>query len=485
MTLSSITTKVTYNGDGATTDFAIGFVFWDSDDLRVIHRDAGGTETVWTRGTQYTLTGGAGATGTLTVRTLPTDYTPAAGETLTIKDNQSETQGDSLPLSGAFPSTVVEQRLDKLTRLIQIHSEEIARTILLPETASLSGLTIPEPGAGELLRYNAGGTALETVMPGDVNAAFSAVLSGLANNDFLIYETAGGVWKNLASGATGRALLGDAGAADARTTLGLGTAALVNTGAAAGNVPTNDQAFVDVASAATTDIGAATSLNVRITGTTTITGLGTVAAGMRRKARFAASLTLTHNATSLILPGSANIATAADDTAEFISLGSGNWLCLGYKRAVGPGNVLQIVQTQDSAVATGTTVMPLDDTIPQNTEGNEFMTLAIAPKSADSRLKIEVVCNVAHSVAGLTGAALFVDSTADALAAVDQETGGANRTANHKFTFDVASGSTAARTYKVRAGSGAAGTTTFNGTAGGRRLGGVYASSIIITEYLP
>lgn len=91
--------------------------------------------------------------------------------------------------------------------------------------------------------------------------------------------------------------------------------------------------WVDVASATATDIGAAASQNVRITGTTTITGFGTVAAGTFRRVRFADALTLTHNATSLILPGAANITTAADDVAEFISEGSGNWRCVAYSRA--------------------------------------------------------------------------------------------------------------------------------------------------------
>jgi len=90
-----------------------------------------------------------------------------------------------------------------------------------------------------------------------------------------------------------------------------------------------------VASATTTDIGAATSPLVQITGTTTITGLGTAAAGRRRVVRFAGILTLTHNGTSLILPGAVNITTAAGDTAEFVSLGSGNWRCLRYTRTNG------------------------------------------------------------------------------------------------------------------------------------------------------
>jgi hypothetical protein len=92
---------------------------------------------------------------------------------------------------------------------------------------------------------------------------------------------------------------------------------------------------VDIASAATTDIGAAASLNVRITGTTGITSFGTVAAGTRRFLAFAAALTLTHNATSLILPGVANITTAAGDTAVARSLGSGNWVIESFTRASG------------------------------------------------------------------------------------------------------------------------------------------------------
>ena len=240
MTLSSTSSKVTYNGDGGTTVFSVSFIFWDNADIRVIHRDASAVETVWVEGTQYTLTGGNGATGTLTVKTVPTDYTPASGTTLTIKDAQQELQGDSLPLSGAFPSTVVEQRLDKLTRLIQIHSEEIARSILLPESTLLSGLTIPEPGAGELVRWNAGGTDLETVAVGDVSTAIDTLLTGLATNDFLRWDNAQSAWVNITPGATGLNLFQDATAGDARTELGLGTAATVNTGVSNGQVPLMD-----------------------------------------------------------------------------------------------------------------------------------------------------------------------------------------------------------------------------------------------------
>lgn len=89
---------------------------------------------------------------------------------------------------------------------------------------------------------------------------------------------------------------------------------------------------IAVASAATCDIGAVHGSVIEITGTVTITSLGT-SANKLRYVRFSGALTLTHNGTSLILPGAANITTIAGDTAIFISDGSGNWRCWYYRQA--------------------------------------------------------------------------------------------------------------------------------------------------------
>jgi len=107
----------------------------------------------------------------------------------------------------------------------------------------------------------------------------------------------------------------------------------------------NWKGAVTVSSATTTDIGAATSNLVEVSGTTTITALGTVAAGATRFVRFTGALTLTHNGTSLILPTSANIATAAGDEAVFESLGSGNWRCKSYSMINGSPLALTAAQT--------------------------------------------------------------------------------------------------------------------------------------------
>lgn len=89
----------------------------------------------------------------------------------------------------------------------------------------------------------------------------------------------------------------------------------------------------DIASTGTADLGAVGGLMHDITGTTTITGFGTVAAGIPKIVKFEGALTLTHNATSLILPGGANITTADGDVGIFISEGSGNWRCVSYEYA--------------------------------------------------------------------------------------------------------------------------------------------------------
>jgi len=107
-----------------------------------------------------------------------------------------------------------------------------------------------------------------------------------------------------------------------------------------------------VASATTTAIGATTSENVSITGTTTITGFGTAAAGTKRWGRFTGALTLTHNGTSLILPGAANITTAAGDRFTAVSLGSGNWVVYSYTRASGFAAVEYIPQNSQSTAYT-------------------------------------------------------------------------------------------------------------------------------------
>lgn len=147
------------------------------------------------------------------------------------------------------------------------------------------------------------------------------------------------------------------------------------------------------------------------------------------------------------------------------------------------GAVLQIASTPYSAVATGTTILPWDDTVPQITEGTEFMTQVITPKSVTNRLSIEATLMVANTASSQLTAALFQDAIPGALAAMDSYQPTANGTVNLKLTHDMLAGTVAPITFRIRAGNDVAGITTFNGNSGLRRFGGITISSIKITEY--
>ena len=90
------------------------------------------------------------------------------------------------------------------------------------------------------------------------------------------------------------------------------------------------------------DVTAATDLLVNIdgnifdvTGATTIATIATKGIGTVIKLHFDAALTLTHHATNLVLPGGANILTAAGDEAEFYEYASADWRCTNYTKATG------------------------------------------------------------------------------------------------------------------------------------------------------
>lgn len=145
------------------------------------------------------------------------------------------------------------------------------------------------------------------------------------------------------------------------------------------------------------------------------------------------------------------------------------------------GSVVQVVNTQTGAVATTTTVMPFDDTIPQITEGGEFMTRSITPKSASNILKIDVILNGSPSTISYVTVALFQDSNANALA-VGAHYEVASAYCQVAFTYFMTAGTTSPTTFKVRAGQHVSGTLTVNGDTGYRRLAGLLFSSITITE---
>jgi len=95
------------------------------------------------------------------------------------------------------------------------------------------------------------------------------------------------------------------------------------------------------------DISSATSLTLGtdgnafdITGTTTITSIATQGIGSHVTLHFDGALTFTHHSTDLILPGAANITTAAGDIAVMYEYASADWRCVSYTKASGAAVVV-------------------------------------------------------------------------------------------------------------------------------------------------
>jgi hypothetical protein len=149
-----------------------------------------------------------------------------------------------------------------------------------------------------------------------------------------------------------------------------------------------------------------------------------------------------------------------------------------------PGKFVKSEGVITGAVATGTATIPYDDTIPQSSEGDQYLTKTFTPANAANKLRIDIVMSLCRSAVGDMTVALFKDSDTDAIAAIGSiyQT---NTPAVIPLSFIMDAGTTNPIAFKVRAGADTAGTNTFNGTGGNRKYGGVSASSIIITEYEP
>ncbi len=112
-------------------------------------------------------------------------------------------------------------------------------------------------------------------------------------------------------------------------------------------------AEIDLASAATTNIGGQASRKLRITGTTGITSFGTTYTGPI-PLRFAGALTITHHATTLICPGGVNLTVAAGDmliaTPKCTTSGTfDGWMILGLQRATGKADTAVLADTAITA----------------------------------------------------------------------------------------------------------------------------------------
>lgn len=163
---------------------------------------------------------------------------------------------------------------------------------------------------------------------------------------------------------------------------------------------------------------------------------------------------------------------------------AGNWataitkLVLIDEKTPITGDILRAAATVTGAVATGTSVIPMDDTIPAAGEGDAYMTVSISVPIKQTIVEIEAIGNVASSVA-TDGLAAYIYSSAGNVHTMQSANGVA---AGDQVAIPLAmrqigdfSGTFG---FQFVAGGSAAGTTTFNGRAAGRLYGGAMGSHI-------
>lgn len=137
--------------------------------------------------------------------------------------------------------------------------------------------------------------------------------------------------------------------------------------------------------------------------------------------------------------------------------------------------------------ATLSTVIPFDDTIPQNTEGTQILSVSITPKSASSRIRVRFQCTfvVGSATVGAI-AALFQDSIASAIAATFKysDVAATDSKAALVLEFEHAPALAVAITYAIRIGA-SSGNLSINGSAVATRvLGGAARATLVVEEIL-
>ena len=169
MTVESQTTRKRYAGTSTpATDYPVTFTFQDDEDLEVIHTDSLGSDTTLTLDTHYSVTGGSGSTGTVSV--TDEDYRAGTGEYLTIRLNLEIEQQTDLVDNAALSASIIEAQFDRNVRVMQQLQEEIGRSVKVPASSD----TDPDGLVSELVVAAAAAASSAEAAAGSASGAETA-----------------------------------------------------------------------------------------------------------------------------------------------------------------------------------------------------------------------------------------------------------------------------------------------------------------------
>lgn len=198
ITIGDISPRIQYTADGVQTVFTYPFPIFEDSDLEIYLDDT-------LQASGFTVAGaGESDGGNVTFASAP-----ANGVTVTLRRRITVARTSDFQEGGAFRAKTINDELDRLIAVAQEIRDDLDRTLQLAPTDPDAALELPEAAdrVGKYLAFDEGGTPIAAAPPTD-GTAVSAYMA---------------------------TVLDDADAGAARTTLELGTAAVLDTGTSANN----------------------------------------------------------------------------------------------------------------------------------------------------------------------------------------------------------------------------------------------------------
>lgn len=509
MTISSETNRYDYTGSGTTGPFTI-------TDLEITaHTDLKVIETVIATGVETVLTLDAGTDGfsvdqaTAPFTSITTSEAVTSLQRLSIILDVPVTQATDYVENDAFAAATHETALDKLTLIDKQTVEKLARSVKFAEGVDDTDISMPDPTSqgDKYIKFNSDASAFEYAtlsaasglgnIVEDLSPQLGANLDTNAfnitiddakgildesGNEQMIFQTNASAvnYIDISNSATGGGPRVTAAGDDTNIPITIEPKGTGNVIISDGTDATKRILF--------DSSGATTAKNLTLTTSHTDDRTVTVPDATDTLVGKATTDTLTNKTLTSPVINTAISGTAFLDEDDLTSdsdtkVASQQSIKAYVDATYLSGQTVQVVHTQTASHSTTTTTVPIDDTIPQNTEGKEYITLAITPTSSSNLLEIDVNLYVSNTGASSHNTvALFQDSTADALSAKSTGPRAAAEADVVSFKYRMTAGTTSATTFKVRAGGSVAGTFSMNGFSSARKLGGVLHSTLTIRE---
>jgi len=320
----------------------------------IVQNKSGGLITTLVENVDYTVTGAGNPGGGLIV--LDTGVFPSgavAGIVWTVFRQIIIARPTDFQTSGDFFALDVNLQMDKHTKIMQDIQRDLGLSIALPTGSGLTGVTIPLPGANEYIKWNASGTNLVTeslvtvgtatgVDETDTDASKTKMTSNLlakkANDtaECLVGVQVASFANRLQITQALTTVSPKVEAIGSDTNIGWdlrtkGSGAFDITGAIAENKS------ADIVTTTTMNVSGITGNYFHATGNNTVNGFTGRRVGFELTVKFTGTPTLTHNATSFILEGGANIIVPAGSVGMFrsLSLSPAYWQMVGWMSADG------------------------------------------------------------------------------------------------------------------------------------------------------